>query len=333
VVASGLNNPRGLKFGPDGNIYVAEAGTGGTTSTVGTCAQVPPPVGPYTGSTTGSRISMITPAGARTTVVDNLPSAQDAIPPNPDVIGAADVAFLGNTLYGLESGAGCSHGVSSIPNNVFKANADGSWTQVADLSAFLQAHPVAKPNAADFEPDGTWYSMVASGGNLYAVEPNHGELDKVSPDGTVTRVADISATEGHSVPTSVAVGPDGNFYVGNLFHFPIASGDAEILKITPSGQVTHYAMGLTAVVGLAFDSKGNLFALELSAAPPAGSPAPLVPGTGRVVEVSSSGTITQVAGGLTLPGAMTIGPDNAIYVTNNGSGAPGSGQVVRIAHP
>jgi len=29
VVASGLANPRGLNFGPEGGLYVAEAGTGG----------------------------------------------------------------------------------------------------------------------------------------------------------------------------------------------------------------------------------------------------------------------------------------------------------------
>ena len=37
VFATGLNNPRGLTFGPDGNLYVAEAGLGGTNSTVGQC--------------------------------------------------------------------------------------------------------------------------------------------------------------------------------------------------------------------------------------------------------------------------------------------------------
>ena len=52
VYAAGLEGPRGLKFGPDGALYVAEAGHGGTTSTAGACAQVVPPVGPYHGGKT-----------------------------------------------------------------------------------------------------------------------------------------------------------------------------------------------------------------------------------------------------------------------------------------
>jgi hypothetical protein len=43
VVASGLDGPRGLKFGPDGALYVAEAGRGGPTlSTDLPCPQAPP---------------------------------------------------------------------------------------------------------------------------------------------------------------------------------------------------------------------------------------------------------------------------------------------------
>jgi hypothetical protein len=51
VYATGLEALRGLRFGPDGYLYVAEAGKGGTTSTVGKCEQVPGPVGPYTVAT------------------------------------------------------------------------------------------------------------------------------------------------------------------------------------------------------------------------------------------------------------------------------------------
>src|SRR5689334_8711434 len=85
VVASGLEGPRGLTFGPDGNLYVAEAGLGGENSTVGQCDQVPGPVGPYRGGPT-ARISMIQPDGTRTTVADHLPSGVDSTP-TADVLG------------------------------------------------------------------------------------------------------------------------------------------------------------------------------------------------------------------------------------------------------
>jgi hypothetical protein len=134
VFSTGFNNPRGLKFGPDGHLYVAEGGVGGTNLT--TCTQVIPPVGPYTGSQTGSRISRIDRDGTRITWVDNLPSSQTSPATGSDVQGVGDVAFIGNTLYGLLSGAGCSHGVEGIPNGVFKVKQDRSWELIANLSEF-----------------------------------------------------------------------------------------------------------------------------------------------------------------------------------------------------
>lgn len=326
VFASGFNNPRGLKFGPDGYLYVAEGGAGGSLSTIGICQQVPT-AGPYTGDFT-ARISKVSANGVVSTVVDNLPSSQTNPALGSLVSGVADVAFIGTKLYAIMAGAGCSHGLLGTNNDVIRVNADGSWTEIANLSAFQKAHPVANPEPDDFEPDGTWYSMVAAHEVLFAVEPNHGELDAITTGGSIRRVTDISLTQGHIVPTAIAY--DGHdFYVSNLDTFPIKDGSSKIMKITPAGHLTTVAINFTTVLGLAFDGKGRLYVLENTT----GNPFP-TPGTGKVVRVDSSGVV-EIATGLFLPTGMTFGPDGNLYVSNVGFGPPpiGLGEVLKITVP
>lgn len=332
VFATGLNNPRGLKFGPDGFLYVAEGGIGGSDSTEG-CCEPAAAVGPYTGSITGSRISKIDANGVRTTAVDNLPSSQTSVESGSLISGASDVAFIGNTMYILLGGAGCSHGVSQVParpNGVIRVNGDGTLDLIANLSAFLMANPVQNPPCCDFEPDGTFYSMIAVGNDLYTVEPNHGELDKITTGGQISRVADISASQGHIVPTAIAARENDKFYVGNLNVFPIVDGSSKILEISKKGQIRVFAEGFTTVLGIAFDNTHRMYVLENTT----GNPFP-TPGTGRVVRVDPSGRKTVIATGLFLPTGMTLGPDGALYVSNVGFGPPpiGLGEIVRITLP
>ena len=324
VYASGLNNPRGLKFGPDGNLYVAEGGIGGTNSSTG-CAQVIVPIGPYTGSNTGARILKINHYGTVTSVADNLPSSQTAPTQGSLVSGVADIAFIGNTLYGVLGGAGCSHGVPSIPNGLIKVHADKTWNMVANLSAWQMAHPVANPEPDDFEPDGTWYSMLNQGGNFFAVEPNHGEIVKITASGSISRLIDISATQGHIVPTAM-VFHDGNFYVGNLSPFPI-TGASKVYKVTPSGNISVVASGFSTIVGLAFDKIGGMYVLENTT----GNPFP-TPGSGDVVRIDPTGSRRILVTGLNLPTAMTFGPDDRLYISNWGFGPPaiGGGQILKV---
>lgn len=330
VFAEGLDNPRGLVFGPDGALYVAEGGTGGTNATTESqCEQVVPPVGPYTGGPT-ARISKLDADDTRTTVVEGLPSNQTSPALGSLVAGVADIAFVDDTMYALISGGGCSHGHPDEPNGILRVNADGTTELVADLSVFVKANPVAEPNPLDFEPDEGAYDLAVLDGQLYVSESNHGAIDRVDPaTGEITRVIDMSATEGHVVPTGMAVGPDGLLYISNLLTFPAVEGGAKIWTLTPDGTLTEYATGLTAVLGLAFDSDGRLYALETTAG---GSPdAPIIPGTGRVVRLADDGSWEVIATGLVFPTGMTFGDDGMLYVSNFGFGfPPGAGQVVKV---
>lgn len=328
VLVTGLNDPRGLKFGPDGNLYVAEGGIGGTNSSVGLCTQVlpsPEGPGPYTGSNTGSRISRIDYNGNRTTYVDDLPSSVTSPQTGSGISGVADVAFIGNDMYAILAGAGCSHGVPDIPNGVIKINHDRTWKIIANLSEYQMSHPVKNPNPGDFEPDGTWWSMINYAGSLYAVEPNHGELDKITPSGNISRIIDVSAFEGHIVPTAL-VAHDGLFYISNLNTFPVVPGSSSVYVITQSGQIKTVATGFTNVLGLVFDNSDRLYVLETNTA--AGG---LTPGTGDIVRIDRSGNRQVIATGLNFPTAMTFGPDGKLYVSVWGIGPPGMGQIVQLS--
>src|SRR3984885_7109727 len=93
AVAQGLFGPRGLKLGPDGDLYVALSGPSGTNSTEAICPQLQVAVavgGPYTNGNTAS-IVKVDKRGNVTTVATGFPSA---LSQRPDVNGVADVAFL-----------------------------------------------------------------------------------------------------------------------------------------------------------------------------------------------------------------------------------------------
>lgn len=340
VFAGGFDAPRGLKFGPDGYLYVAEAGTGGTISTGKTCEQVPGPVGPYTGGNT-ARVSKVSPKGVRTTVAGNFPSTVDA---QGDLIGVADVAFLNGQLYALVAGGGCSHGHTGEYSGIAKVELSGGhYTMIANVGAWLKTHPAKYEAAGDFEPDGTLYNFIPYQGKFYAVEPNHGQVLTITTSGQISEFIDISASEGHIVPTSIAAW-NGLFFVGNLNLFPINPQWARILTITPDGNngimapgfetqgphIVNSKAGFTTVLAVAFGPDGLLYALELSDA--AGYP---TPGDGKVVRVGKTGDIEDVVTGLAVPGGMTFGPDGALYISNLsavplGAAPAGSGQILKV---
>ena len=136
---------------------------------------------------------------------------------------------------------------------------------------------------------------------------------------------DVSASQGHIVPTTIAY--HGNFFVGNLGGFPQDAGSSRVWKVTPSGNIKLDTGGFNMVLGLAFDGRDRMYVLEASAAP-----AP-TPGTGRITRIDPNGkSRTVIAEGLFFPTGMTMGLDGNLYVSNIGFGPPpvGLGQVLKV---
>jgi hypothetical protein len=339
VVASGLLGPRGLAVGPDNELYIAEAGTGGKNETSPKqCMQVPN-IGPYAGGLT-ARISKVNQAHKLVTVASGFPSTVGA--GGTAWIGVADVVFINGKLFALIGGGGCSHGNPHHPNGIYEVDAKtGKWKVIADLGvAYLGKHPAKFESADDFEPDGTYYSMIASNGRLVTVDPNHGNMFSVSTSGQIEPIIDVSASQGHIVPTTIAE-LDGNFYLGNLNLFPIDPQWARVQIVSKNNpddgvvapgfentgpyRIIDSKAGFTTVVSVRFGPDGLLYVLELSDA--AGDPAP---GNGKVVRVKHSGEIEEVIVGLAVPTAMTFWGNN-LYVSNLGAAPPGLGQVLKFA--
>jgi hypothetical protein len=138
--ATGLTNPRGLAFGPDNRLYVAEAGTGGTLTPVGDPRGCPVNVNifsPYTAGYSG-RVIRVRRDGTKETVADNLPSMTDNTGAS---YGPTDLAFIGGTLYVLIEMGGCSHALPDDLPAILRVNRDGSTTNVANLNAWHAANP------------------------------------------------------------------------------------------------------------------------------------------------------------------------------------------------
>lgn len=328
VVADGLDNPRGLSFGPDGALYVAEAGSGGTLL----CAQGPE--GPMCYGTSGA-VTRIKGSHQKR-VLTGLPSG--AAPDGSNAGGPSDIAFrgMGKAYIPINLGGDPANRVN-LPKDVkaagwlIRANVrNGHWSRYADIAGFEGKH---NPDGV-LPPDSNPYSVAAgrhgvavadAGGNSLIWVGHHARkrLLAVFPS-TPNTPSPFGPVDMQAVPTSV-VRHGGAWYVGTLTGFPFPSGAAKVYKVVPGHAPKVVAEGFTNIIDIAFDKHGRLLVLEISRNG-------LLSGdlAGRLVRVGRDGTQKEiVVPGLVAPGGMTVSRSGAIYISNN-SVFSDIGQVLKV---
>ncbi|MEH2107528.1 ScyD/ScyE family protein [Nostoc sp.] len=353
VIADGLYNAGGLSFGPDGNLYVTEAGIGGS----GAC--VPPASGQGDSLCYGTSGAVTKIENGKTErILTGLPSL--ALPDGTGASGPRDIQFdaKGKPYVLIGYGANPTFrdrnlGYTDLGKIIapdFKTN---SWTSVADIANY---ELVNNPDGGDvgsnplgFIIDGNKLVAVDAGANdLLSVNTSKNNLQAIvafpqdiltnpvfPPSDTPSNEPAQVPSQGEvvrsqfptqAVPSNVAKGPDGAYYVSQFTGFPFPEGGAKIYRVGADGKPSVFADGFTQLTDLEFDPAGNLYALQY-----ANQSAWKGNFDGSVIKIATDGTRTTLlsGNGLESPSALAIGADGAVYVTNRGD-RPGLGQVLRI---
>lgn len=327
VIATGLNGPMGVLVANDGTVWITDSGTGGDEvlrapdSMTGETAELP-----Y-GNT--ARIVRVDPSGMQSDVV-NLPSF--ILPDAP--IGAGRLAMLGGALYASSSGW-MGGTPERWPNNAAVVRVDGNTaTEVLNTwdteqgenpdGILVEAHPFGLAAG----PDGMLWIADAAGNVLYRADPQAGSLEVVTAfpplPGPIPNPSHGGAMEMEPVPTAVAF-MNGETYVSLLPGAPFPQGAAKVVHVSANGEIHDYATDLSMLTDLQTGPDGNLYAVSMAVFTEAGP----TPESGSVIRIGEGTTSEAVLTGLSLPTAIAFDPEGNAYVTANGLGEPGSGQVIK----
>jgi len=327
VVMSNLNSPRGLAFGPEGGLYVAESGTREVT---GPCAPVQRGLNCYSGTGAITRFWR----GTQERIASGLPSVYLAA--LDDITGPHHLSFQGRggmyvaVGWGGEPAARAGLGSAGRGlGSLLKVEPTGQWRDVADVAAHEQGH----------NPDGRLidsnpYGVLAEPGRRFVTDAGGNTLLEVHANGTVSLVAvfaPITVPPGpfnppfpdmEAVPTQVRRGPDGALYVSSLTGAPFLPGAAAIYRVPPGEPPVLYAGGFTQITDFDWDATGHLYVLQYASGP-------FLSGPGALIRVAPNGTRTVITAALTNPTGLAIGSGGALYVAHKHR-IPAGGEVLRI---
>lgn len=290
---------------------------------------------------------------------DGQVSLQAAIP------GATDVSAIGRGSYWVSTGAGESPPEPEADTGQgLHRVAKGTSHKVANLFEF---EATVNPDGND-PPDSNPFDVQSLGGGAaLVVDAGGNDLLRVDRQGNVDALAvfpdelvstaNIKELAGcpdgppfcglpdlipaQAVPTSVAIGPDGYYYVGELKGFPAPTGESRIWRVAPDASsaqcgsspdcVVVFDGGFTSIIDLTFGPDGLLYVAELDEASWAAVEIFQAPtgGTINACDVAAQ-ACNEVASGIPILTAITFGKDGAQWATRNAL-IPGQAEVFQVS--
>jgi hypothetical protein len=320
VVASGLQSPRGLTAAPGGRLYVAQAGSGGTTG----------------------KITEIRNYWTATPATRDVVSGLISIGGDGEFVGVDGVSADSNgNIHAImaESNSGVPELAPSRLGYLLKFNTAGAVRDVANVGdanyAWTADHVSLAPN--DF-PDSNPYGVLVEPGKTYVTDAGANTLNVVKADGSNQILAYFPNNPiRDSTPTCVAKGPDGALYIGTLALVDsiVRGPSAIVYRVDPAATdpndpakvlsvATPWATGLWPINGCAFAPDGTFYASQLITNSGFSG--------GDVVKIpfANPASHTMLANdSLTFPAGVAVGQDGAVYVANGSAYVPG-GEVVRL---
>jgi hypothetical protein len=336
VIGTGFNGPMGVLVAADGSLWVIDSGTGGDKE----MTIKDPETGKDVKATVGDTARVVQiGADGKQTVAAVLPS----ISVGGDASGAGGnrLAQLNGVIYATSGGwTEAEVGPTAPPNTGAVVKIEGGaateaaqpwkYEQEKNPDGFAKdSHPFGLAAG----PDGNLWVADAGANDLLKINPASGQVDLVAVfpglPAPMVNPARGGAKESDPVPTGVAFGKDGAIYVSLLPGAPFTPGSSKIVKVSPDGSISDYAIGLTMTTDLRAGPDGNLYAVQLAQF---GEQGP-IPNTGKIIRIKAGGAPEVV---LSLSGSFPTSIDfnaqgDAYVTTADAAGTPGSGQVVKYA--